>query len=454
MKQYRIINAKHTLCFAFLLFSMNIFTRNVKHNDSKSIETIKALVTNEYKPDVSFIDAEQNQLKGNTNTLDEFFEQLYTLRQLPAQDTSLAVNILHIGDSHLQAGFLNGVVMKNFHHDFGNAGRGLISPLKLAKTNAPFDYIWDSESEWQASRCIARKIDIPVGVSGLSLMTRDSVFDLHIKMRSNKQLNYGFDRIKIFHHPKASPLKAEGNNINSLNVENEIPFLSEIRLNNSVNEVNLKGFNRSEQDSSVYYGMSLENGHKGVLYHTVGLNGAQFIHYARIQNFSEQTQAMQPRLIIFSLGTNEAFRGHFSKQRFYKEMSSVIDPIRKANPNAAILLTTPAECQQRKKVNGKYQYTPNPYIEKIRQSIIDYANEHDYPYWDLYDLSGGKGSSENWVKNKMLARDKVHFFISGYNIQGNLLYQAIIKSYNTYVELRHTKNRRTVGLQSATADAL
>lgn len=50
------------------------------------------------------------------------------------------LSIVHIGDSHLQADIGTGTVRELFQFDYGNAGRGIISPLKMSGTNQPGDY--------------------------------------------------------------------------------------------------------------------------------------------------------------------------------------------------------------------------------------------------------------------------------------------------------------------------
>ena len=37
------------------------------------------------------------------------------------------------------------------------------------------------------------------------------------------------------------------------------------------------------------------------------------------------------------------------------------------------------------------------------------------------------------MKYLLSARDRIHFNVKGYELQGNLLYDAIIKGYNDYV---------------------
>ena len=88
----------------------------------------------EYMPVPSFVNETANYIHYKEQ-LSPFFEKL---RQLKNGEIS-RLHILHIGDSHLQAGFLPGELRYLLQATFGNAGRGLVFPYQIAKTNAPFD---------------------------------------------------------------------------------------------------------------------------------------------------------------------------------------------------------------------------------------------------------------------------------------------------------------------------
>lgn len=385
-----------------------------------------------YHSGFRFLDQSVNRIEGDLSTLQSFYAKLYRLRG-GVVGGRMQVSIFHLGDSHLQAGFLGGTIMHSFQRDFGNAGRGLITPLKLAKTNEPFDYDIFSSNPWTSSRCVATKPRFLTGIGGIALRTGTDPYDLRILCKTQAGFNYTFNKVRIFHSPNPQEIfhiQAQDNKV--IAYQRTRPFLTELTLSGHNNQLTLlgKGFNPT---SGSIYGFSLENGKSGVLYHAVGLNGAQFFHYKRIENFGNQIHALNPQLIILSLGTNEAFRGNVTEQQLMREIESLVGPIKKQNPQAAILMTTPAECQQKVPVNGIVQYVPNHNMRIIRNAIVKYALQNHYPYWDLYRISGGDGSSENWVESKMLARDRVHFEVAGYRVQGNLFYQALMGGYNAYV---------------------
>lgn len=389
----------------------------------------------------SFIREENNVLKGRKEVLVPFLEKLYELR-IQGTGGQRKVRVVHIGDSHLQAGYLNGTVMRRFHADFGNAGRGLIVPLKLSDTNEPIDYDIVSDISWNAAKCLSKRPRYPVGIGGISIVPRDTLFRLEVQIPSAEAGRYRFNRVDVYHLPGAAVLQPLEQGV--IREESSWPFVSRYRMDRLYRTLTFEGHTR-QKDSCVYYGFSLENGQPGVLYHTIGINGAQFMHYRNVDRFAEQVHSLAPDLVIFSLGTNEAFRGYFSEAFIRKEMDAVVLEIQRTNPGAVILLTTPAECQWKVKRGNARIYEPNPDIEPIAETIIRYACEHGFVYWDLFGMSGGAGSSEHWIAGAFLSRDRIHFGVSGYRLQGNMLYTALMKEFNDYVERKFRRSEAEQG---------
>jgi hypothetical protein len=52
----------------------------------------------------------------------------------------------------------------------------------------------------------------------------------------------------------------------------------------------------------------------------------------------------------------------------------------------------------------------------------------------MYNVVGGSlRACKNWQEARLMRPDHVHYLPEGYILQGNLLYEAIIKAYNDYV---------------------
>src|SRR6218665_6047 len=81
----------------------------------------------------TFIRKDLNKIQNDSTSLAFLYEKLYQLEKTKTG----RVNIAHIGDSHIQADIFSGLVRQKMQLKFGNAGRGLIFPYRLAKSNEP-----------------------------------------------------------------------------------------------------------------------------------------------------------------------------------------------------------------------------------------------------------------------------------------------------------------------------
>jgi lysophospholipase L1-like esterase len=385
------------------------------------------------------LDKTYNLVKDEVNViqnaahLDDFFEKL---QQLKATGRS-KINIVHIGDSHIQADFLTDVVRKNFQREFGNAGRGLIVPGRVAGTNEPFNIRTFSADPWQAKRCIYPQQPLPIGIGGITLNTEQPGATISVRM-NDPLCDYSFNTVTLFYQNDItsfnfSILDSTTRELASIGPSAGDSFkdYSRITLPFPVNEIAIRAIKPGDsQKHATIFGMNLENGKDGILYHAIGVNGAKYIHYNAAQHFARQTQALEPDLFIISLGTNESIDYPYIDKSFSQQIAKLVQSLSEYNPQARFILVTPPDSFRRK---IKY----NPGIETIREQIIQYAVENGLAFWDMYKINGGRHSATEWKMQGLLRPDGVHFSKDGYVYQGNLLYEAIMKRYNQYAPVRH-----------------
>ena len=65
------------------------------------------------------------------------------------------VSILHVGDSHIQAEGSTSRTRALLQSKFGAAGRGLVTPFRLAGTNQPLDYKITSSSNFTTAKPVS-----------------------------------------------------------------------------------------------------------------------------------------------------------------------------------------------------------------------------------------------------------------------------------------------------------
>ncbi|MDR2138419.1 MAG: GDSL-type esterase/lipase family protein [Tannerella sp.] len=366
-----------------------------------------------------------------SRSLDGFLDGLDQL--LAGKDT--IVRIVHLGDSHVQAGFYSGQVMRLLHEAFGNAGRGWIAPLKLAGVNEPKDYRITSSTveKWTAGRCVQKAPECPWGLGGMGLRPESETVDLSIGIHPLRGAGYAFDEVHFYRDARTRRLlPGAGDERWTEIVCGSDPRAPEVavdtfRLATAVDSLHLYGIDPDEdlsgRASGCYYGFSLLNGRPGILYHAIGQNGAMFVHYAEA-GYLRQLSLLEPSLLIVTLGTNEAYTArHFGEEAFVSQMDGFIRLVREYLPSTAILLTTPAESFRRTR-NG---FVRNENIAGAARAITSYAQAGGLACFDLYRATGGAGSCRKWKEGNMLGRDRVHFSAEGYYEQGKLLYKALVR---------------------------
>lgn len=338
------------------------------------------------------------------------------------------VSILQLGDSHVQGGFYPRQLRTRLQYRFGNAGRGLLTPYRLMKTNQPQGYEISSPNNWTGTRCTELHPLQEVGATGAAIATSEKEIELTIATPGDP-----FRRVTVFHHAQA-PLLTAGDNACEIGCPwEDTPTMTRIPLRDPADRVVLRGDLRdSVYNVPVFHGFMLENGHSGLLYHSVGINGNTFTALVRQGQIIREAAQLGPDLIILSLGTNDSYGRYFDARQIAAQLDRVIGLCRKYAPHSQLLLTTPMECFSRVRSGGRIRHRLNPNAVRVRDAIVEVARRQSLPYWDFYAASGGAGAMDRWNKRGLTRADKVHLTPEGYLLQGEMLYQALIQAYERY----------------------
>jgi hypothetical protein len=373
-----------------------------------------------------FINYENNKI-NNVKSLTPLFKKLQKIKKTKKGQ----LNIVHIGDSHIQADLICKVLRQGFQDYFGNAGRGLVFSHQLAKSNAPSDVFSSSNVVWKHNRCAHPETNTLHGISGFGIHSTsgDAKISLHIK---NDLVDYRFDKIQLFLGDENSSYTLRTlDESRSYNFETKIDIdtpSTTILLDSLTNGFSFYKNISKYQDSGLFsfYGASLtKKDSSGVIYNNVGCNGAQFWQFSKSKLFFKQLKALKGDLYILSFGTNEAQNSKIVTDSFSSQIDVFVKSIKSINPNAVILFTMPP---------GSYfqGIAPNKTLKTIANAIEFYCLNNNFSYWDLYNISGGYLGAKMWNNNNLMAKDLVHYTKDGYNLQGNLLLEAFVNSYNLY----------------------
>lgn len=331
------------------------------------------------------------------------------------------VSIVHIGDSHLQADIATARTRTLLQSHYGSSGRGLIVPLKLARTNQPTDYTITSDDQMTAATMMRIPYATAMGFTGVSIEPHGSRFAISITTKPSYGISQEFDCIRLYGRgtlPRVESVRSSSGNIKFEQLVSGDTLA--IMLNDYTDNVNLQF--KSEGKCNIF-GFKLENSMMGVEYHVIGNNGARYDTYNKIGGIGESITSLSPNLVIVSLGANEAY-GRISDAAFYNNIDILVKDIRDANPDAHIMLVTPGPCQ--KKYSGTYG--DNLDVRRLRDVIMNYCSDNGIAVYDWYSVAGATEGSEAMLTYGLLGKDRIHNTMEGYKLQGELFYNALIKA--------------------------
>lgn len=337
------------------------------------------------------------------------------------------VRIVHIGDSHLQADMMSSIVRNGIQDFFGNAGRGMVFPYQLAKSNAPADIVSSSNITWQYNRLAHPEISIVNGLSGFGIHTtqQDAMVTLRLKDVNGEQ-QY-FNKLQFFLGDDSSKYMLEVNDNNSpVTLVTKPGHDNPSLVYQSDSLLSQFTLTKTTPGEYSFYGVLLERRNTpGVVYNTIGVNGAQYEQFSNTPLFWKQLPALNADLFIVSLGTNEAQIQNLNEDSLLAKCNYFLQQIKTAAPNAIVLVTTPA---------GSYYKgaKPNAALARVTNALIRFAQDNHLPYWDLYHVSSGYSGAVAWKKYGLMSHDLVHYSAKGYQLQGQLFFYALAKAYNDY----------------------
>jgi lysophospholipase L1-like esterase len=179
-----------------------------------------------------------------------------------------------------------------------------------------------------------------------------------------------------------------------------------------------------EQTDFALNGLVLENNSSGIIYHTIGVNGAKCSDFNKFPMFFEQLKTLTPDLIIISLGTNESFDKLVTAD-YYLQLQVMLDAIVAQHPEVSFLITTPPPSQFKRKF-------PNTFVAEYTKEILAQAEVKHYAVWDLFTHFGGLFGIHQMAKEGLIGGDKVHYTKAGYEKQGQLLTEAFLQAFQLY----------------------
>lgn len=341
-----------------------------------------------------------------------------------------AVNVWHVGGSHVQAAILPNRIMNNLNEEMlgRNGDRGVLFPRSLAKTNGDKSYTVNATGEWEAPMLTkSSKIAKPrYGITGFAARTADSTASVSFSLEHQ----WSFNRLRVFGYGSsedAYPYVLSGNDTLRFNFDRESRSYV-FGMHGFVDSAEVR-FNIPDGENFVLTGMHPAGGRSGINYFSSGVNGAAVTSWVeQCADLQKELFVVNPDLVIFGLGINDSACSSkaFSPEKFKNNYRRLIAMIRKVNPSCAFVFLTN---------NDSYRYvkrgmTYNENAPAVRKAMTELAQEYNACVWDLFGVMGGSHTVLKWRDAGLIKPDKLHFTEEGYTLVADLFCDALIEDYN------------------------
>ena len=339
------------------------------------------------------------------------------LTKLFSQANENRLVVFHFGASHIQSEVVTTEAKAYLHENFGDAGPGFLFPFSAAKTYGSINYKTSHTGTWTSAKSFQPNPKIPLGVRGMTVETRDpnASFTLtfpSLLPKEEYELLLFFDNNSQTPDFKLSVGEVDWVVDEALRTANagknyvRIPITQEIaRL-----QVHLLP---SEKAGMLFrfYGMSLEKKDKsGVLYHSLGVGGSPFEAVLNLEKLREQSEVLQPNLVILDYGTNNILYENKVAENLPKNVSKAISNFREINPEVVIVLTATQDLFYKgRHIDAGIDFA------RVMDSL---ARVNEVLFWNYYDLSGGYGQIKNWEQAGYAQKDYIHLTSKGYRLKG------------------------------------
>ena len=136
-----------------------------------------------------------------------------------ADSTLVKLSVLHIGDSHIQGGMLSEALRQTLQSKYGNGGRGLIAPLKMAGTNQPADYSFTSANRaWKATKLTSNKRREGASLTGIAVAFASPALSLNIGVNN---IDDSFSSFTLLHAPAKGNISANSTEMSITKIGND-----------------------------------------------------------------------------------------------------------------------------------------------------------------------------------------------------------------------------------------
>jgi lysophospholipase L1-like esterase len=370
------------------------------------------------------------------NALDSFYA---TLARTDAHAPGAITRITHYGDSPITNDGITSTVRRLMQTRFGDAGHGFILVDRPWAWYGHDAITFAPGGGWDADAIMNPKIrDGEFGLGGVAFRATGPGKYTRFGPATQGETGKNFSRMDVYYlqQPGGGQFSVDVNDRDAQTVSTSSNTPHSGFFEVKASQAGANSFDIKTVSGEVrLFGAVLENDGPGVVYDSLGVNGAYaglLVSSMNQAHWSEQLQHRKPNLVIINYGTNESqYATPEQLERYDKDLREVVRRVREALPDIAILIVSPMDRGQMAP-GGKIITKPSiPMIVDLQRRV---AMETKCAFFNTYAAMGGDGTMAKWaaLPKRLVRSDLTHPTADGAEIVGRLIYEALYDGYTKY----------------------
>ncbi len=342
--------------------------------------------------------------------------------------------VLHYGDSVIASDYVSGTMRRRMQARFGDAGHGFIL------TANPWEWYFHNDVDHRASEGWSMsRITGPLtkdglyglgGVSFHTAMTATATFGTTTRGDYGKSVSR-FD-VYYLEQPGGGDFQMEVKGQEPIFVSTrgdaKVSRKASITVPDGESAMTLRTLGGGDVRT---FGVVMERDTPGVTYDALGALGgrASLWHVMDGDHWKEQMALREPALVVVQYGTNESEDGGVNEPEYRKFLGDLIDTLKVAAPDAAILVAAPLDRAEKDDSGNLRTAKVIVRLVALQQEV---AKAHGVAFWNTFRAMGGKGSMAKWVTKGLAGSDLTHPSPQGATVLGDLFFKSLLTGYDAY----------------------
>lgn len=347
--------------------------------------------------------------------------------------TKARVRVLQLGDSHIAADYITGMIRARLQKKYGDGGRGFVH----------IDQLWGfggrrtqrKEATWTKTRVVDRGgPGNPFGFGGISLVSKkkgakvgyrvlpgDELVRIYYQQRpGGPKVTVRLQKQEIGSFETAGPAKSKVFELALPLPDGDPPKKKRGPPGWALTLV-------AEGEGAQLFGIAFEKKAGGVIYESVGPVGADAKLYLETgrDSFVQHLEAHAPDLVVLMVGGNDALKSRkrwTNLEKVRVDHEQLVDLLKETLPDAEILMWGPMDAGDKK--GGKV--VSKALLAEVRDLQRSVAKAKGIAFWDTLEAMGGEGAITRWHKAKVMNKDLVHPKKRAADLLGRLAAKALL----------------------------